>query len=171
MSCEFFDFFLLIDLKSIFIQFLIYRVEPNGIDLRSILNLWILIRLNNNHIGTNKKFKLLFHSVPNSKIEGTFKVSFDDKSAKMNEAEVSENKSYRLDVTFEHKSNDKVLNHLDTAIKLNNFHNSEQFQLTTYIRHVDTDKIEWRVSYKKKCSCKLQSKNILFCFFFYFSKQ
>lgn len=124
---------------------MLHRVEPNGIDLRSILNLWILIRLNNNHIGTNKKFKLLFHSAPNTKIETTFKINYDEKSAKMNEADISEHKIYRLDITFDHKSNDKVLNHLDTAIKLNNFHNSEQYQLGAYLRHVDMNKLEWRV--------------------------
>lgn len=59
---------------------------------------------------------------------------------------ITDNKSFGVHVTLEHKSDDHVLQNLAAFLKVNDFQNSGMFKLSTKIRHVDTKKQEWKVS-------------------------
>lgn len=79
-------------------------------------------------------------------LEGTFQIGYDQNDVNGNEAKVSEKERYRLDIGFQHKSDDEILHNLDIVLKVNNFHNSKKLQLVTFVEHVDTRKRQWQVS-------------------------
>lgn len=138
--------------------------------MEPLMKLWSLLRVNDIHIGTNKKFTLLFHNTKNTKVfpklefvpfantcaqclfffhlqlEGRFAIVTNF----LTDASV-DIQTNTVDLTFEHKFDDDVLHKLSIVFVVQNdkavsrHRKSDQIKIQLAVIHTNKNRELWMV--------------------------
>lgn len=157
--------------------------------MEPIMKLWGLLRVNDIHIGTNKKFTLLFHNTQNTKVfhgfyytnckqnllahissywffeqlEGTIAL---DANIEHDEMDALQMKT--IDILLEHKNDDTVLHRLSTAIVIQNVNEMHcsvkcnQMNVNFSVAHTDRNGQLWMVIYLVKILILFKTRKIAY---------
>lgn len=156
--------------------------------MEPLMKLWSLVRVNDIHIGTNKKFTLLFHNTKNTKVtlptlncmlhyenhvclpsiyfhslyfqlEG--RVALVSNSLTDASVDIHTN---TVDLTFEHKFDDEVLHKLSIVFVIQNdkavsrYRKSDQIKLQLAVIHTNKNRELWMVSDKDNVFIQTRKK-------------